>query len=254
MSCRAGLTFIEIFVVLIILVLIASLGIPTLRGTLARNELKYSAEQVRGELLNTRVHAMEDGQIFCIRAQIGGSKFVVTRVLDTHFSAGLSSRQTTSRFDYANEYDPFEKGGFTGEIQDDFFLRDPDSVVGDDVIQLPGSVIIADVIAVAEERSAFYLGLVPTENTRDTDEMFQIEALAIGELRLGETAGGNGGMAWSAPIFFYPDGSTSTAAILLKNTTGRCIEIRLRGLTGTSTVTAITMTTDYVGELQADRL
>jgi len=41
---------------------------------------------------------------------------------------------------------------------------------------------------------------------------------------------------WSVPIFFYPDGTTSTARLVLKNQRGRTIELALRGLTGVATV------------------
>ena len=258
MSFRIGFTLIEVVVVLVILVIIATLGISAMRGTLAQQRLKYAANWVRGEWLDTKVRAMEEGQVFCMRAKLGGSTLIIDRVLDTHFTAGLSSRQTTSRFDAANEYDPFEKGGFTGDWQD-FILQNPDSITEGHramVIELPGTIIVTDVIAVTEERSAFYLGLTaPGEtetSTTDDLEIYALEALTTGEIRLGETASADG-KAWSTPIFFYPDGSTSTAAMLLKNEAGRCIEVRLRGLTGTGTVTDISLTTDYTGELDANR-
>ena len=226
-----------------------------LRGTLVQQQLKFSADEVRGEWLDTRVRAMEEGQIFCMRCQLGGNTIIIDRVLDAHFTAGLSSRQTSRRYDTGNEYDPFEKGGFTGDAQD-FVLRNPDSATegnGTSIIKLPESVIFADVIAVAEERSAFYLGLTaPGETQTDDIEIYQFEAIMTGEIRLGETPGVDG-KAWSVPIFFYPDGSTSTAAVLLKNENGRCIEVRLRGLTGTGRATGITLATDYIGELEPDR-
>ncbi len=46
---------------------------------------------------------------------------------------------------------------------------------------------------------------------------------------------------WSQPIYFYPDGTTSTARLALKNEHERYIELSLRGLTGVA----------YVGEIQA---
>jgi len=46
---------------------------------------------------------------------------------------------------------------------------------------------------------------------------------------------------WSSPILFYPDGTTSTARLVLKNQRDRCIELNLRGLTGTVTVGEICM-------------
>jgi len=38
--------------------------------------------------------------------------------------------------------------------------------------------------------------------------------------------------SWSDPILFYPDGTTSTARLVLRNQHSRCIELALRGLTG----------------------
>jgi len=258
MSHRIGFTLVEVLLVLFILSLLTALGIFVVRGTLAQQQLKYSANRIRGEWRDANVSAMEESQIFCMRGKIGGSTVIIDRVLDTHFTAGLSSRQTTTRFDAHSEYDPLEKGGFTGEIQD-FILRNPEGMAenyGAIKIELPSTVTIADVIAIVEERSAFYLGLSAPgdmETASDEDmEIFNIEALLTGEIRLGETSSTDG-TVWSTPIFFYPDGSTSTAAILLKNAAGRCIEIRLRGLTGTSTATEIKMVTDYLGELDVNR-
>jgi prepilin-type N-terminal cleavage/methylation domain-containing protein len=45
-----------------------------------------------------------------------------------------------------------------------------------------------------------------------------------------------GGLVWSDPVLFYPDGTTSTARLQLKNEYDRAIELSLRGLTGTVTV------------------
>jgi hypothetical protein len=37
---------------------------------------------------------------------------------------------------------------------------------------------------------------------------------------------------WSEPILFYPDGTATSARLVLKNEHGRSIELTLRGLTG----------------------
>ena len=42
-----------------------------------------------------------------------------------------------------------------------------------------------------------------------------------------------GEVDWSEPILFYADGTTSTAVLQLGNEHNRCIELSLRGLTGT---------------------
>jgi Tfp pilus assembly protein FimT len=48
--------------------------------------------------------------------------------------------------------------------------------------------------------------------------------------------GGAGATAWSDPILFYPDGTTSDATVVLGNEYGRRIELSLRGLTGVAAV------------------
>jgi len=47
---------------------------------------------------------------------------------------------------------------------------------------------------------------------------------------------GSDGLLWSDPILFYPDGTATTAVIVLENQWGRQIDVQLRGLTGTVTV------------------
>ena len=55
-------------------------------------------------------------------------------------------------------------------------------------------------------------------------------------LTLEEAPSVDGGQGWSEPILFYPDGSASTATVVLKNEYERSIELSLRGLTGVITV------------------
>ena len=44
---------------------------------------------------------------------------------------------------------------------------------------------------------------------------------------------------WSAPIVFYPDGTTVDAAVLLANSAGLTLRVTLRGLTGISRTSEI---------------
>jgi type II secretory pathway pseudopilin PulG len=52
--------------------------------------------------------------------------------------------------------------------------------------------------------------------------------------------------SWAAPIFFYPDGTTSDARLTMGNLYGRKLEIKLRGLTGVVTVGAVVMQEEQV--------
>ena len=64
------------------------------------------------------------------------------------------------------------------------------------------------------------------------------DAQVLGDLR-SASAVGNAGAAvgnQSNPILFYPDGSTSTARIVVQNQRGRRIAIELRGLAGATAI------------------
>ena len=50
------------------------------------------------------------------------------------------------------------------------------------------------------------------------------------------TAGASDAMSWSAPIVFFPDGTTSTTELVLRNERGDEVVVSLRGLTGVSQV------------------
>ena len=58
---------------------------------------------------------------------------------------------------------------------------------------------------------------------------------ALSEQSLGDSmqAGATG---WSQPILFYPDGSTTTAHVVIQDVRGRRMAIQLRGLTGEAKV------------------
>ena len=52
----------------------------------------------------------------------------------------------------------------------------------------------------------------------------------------GDSAGMASTGVWGTPIVFYPDGTTSTAQLIMANTREQHIRLDLRGLTGIATV------------------
>jgi len=88
-----------------------------------------------------------------------------------------------------------------------------------------------------ETDPAFMLGSEP----RLPDKMTFLSGETATDVRaesltLEEAPTADGGQGWSDPILFYPDGSTSTATVVLRNEYDRSIELSLRGLTGVITV------------------
>ena len=64
-----------------------------------------------------------------------------------------------------------------------------------------------------------------------------------------ETLNQSGAATWSAPVLFFPDGSTSSASILLKNDRKLFQRVTLRALTGVARVSDV-LTTDEVARLK----
>jgi prepilin-type N-terminal cleavage/methylation domain-containing protein len=246
-------TLFEMMVVLVVLVILAAVSVPLLEPSMANQRLHQGASLLRTEWATMRLKAMNEGKIYCCRVAFANDTLLIDRVLDVHFTAALSTEQEVNN--YRGDAPPsiLEDGGFTGE-EEDFILRDPDRATDDTGakrVQLPKGVFFADAIALPDERAFYYLGLTEDANTTDDENTFVSETIANQEVRLGESSGSEG-ITWSVPIFFFPDGTTSTAAVLLKNERNRCIEVRLRGLTATTTIRDAVSAENYVGEMNAN--
>jgi hypothetical protein len=85
-------------------------------------------------------------------------------------------------------------------------------------------------------------GVVFDANQTNVD----LRALMIGADQL-TPQGGTGGAAWSDPIYFFPDGTTSTTRLMLRNERMNYVILDLRGLTGVTTVSDV-LTADEVAQ------
>lgn len=252
---RKAFTLIEVMIVLTIMIIFVALAMPFTEKALASHRLKKAADAVRAEWAQLRTQAMEDGQILCCRAEINGSRMLIDRVMDAHFSAALSTDSEEESLQ--NEFSPnsgsqdgtYFGGVFTGS-DEDFILRDPSLATEDSgarFVTLPDGVTFSDGLAVPDERTAYVLGSV-LEDTESGSVSLEQQQIMDRDGRYGETTGRDG-QTWAAPIFFFPDGTTSTAAVLLKNEHERCLEVRLRGLTGGTKVGEMQSPNSYQGQL-----
>ena len=246
-------TLFEVMIVLALILVLASLALPLLEPVMANQRLHQGANLLRTEWATLRLKAMDEGKIFCCRVAFSGDTLLMDRVLDVHFAGALSTEQEVDY--YQGDVPPtvLEEGGFSGE-EEDFILRDPDRATEETGAfrkHLPAGVFFADALALPDERAFYYLGFTEDRNSDADENAFVADAVADQDGRMGETSGSDG-LTWSAPIFFFPDGTTSTAAVLLKNECGRCIEVRLRGLTASATIRDSVSAEDYAGELNAN--
>jgi hypothetical protein len=174
---------------------------------------------------------MQDGYVYCFRFSYGSNRYRVDKVLDPHFTAKFSTPES----DNNNENDPrLDKIIDPDELtDDDYYLPDPESNVGQESMgnssknQLQKECFFADCYVKPNAREKYY------------------EGTNFNSFNNGD---------WSQPILFYPDGTTSTATILLKNAQSRCVELHLRGLTGAISTGKVCSETIYEGYLDAARM
>jgi len=222
-----GLTLIEVLLVIGIIVVLASMSLGIANGPMMSLRLKKSADVIRTEWTRLRIKAMEDGHLYCFRCTLGGETFQVDRILDVHFTAAIPAKDYSLRSEKLQQIED-ESMDLDQLSDEDFNLQNPGSGMGKVVSKttLPETCFFADGYVTFDERANYYMEMI--------------------------TEGYNGdGNYWSVPVFFYPDGTTSTATFLLKNDMGKCIELHIRGLTGITTVSDLSSPETYRGSLKA---
>ena len=74
---RAGLTLLEIVIVLALLVILGAVAAPIFAGTIRRQRLRSAAESVRAEWMRAHIQAMKTGRIHVYRFQSGDRHFEI---------------------------------------------------------------------------------------------------------------------------------------------------------------------------------
>jgi prepilin-type N-terminal cleavage/methylation domain-containing protein len=185
-NARHGFTLVEIMLVLVLLVVIASLTMPIFEGGFASVRLKRSTDQVLAAWSEARAQAIDSGQMYQFRFQ---PETGVYRTERWYPEDVLPAVQETA--------------------------------------EMPVDVALPDQIVFVEG---------------DVEEFDPI----AGEIVMPMGQGGMDG--WSSPILFFPDGSTSTASVLLRNDRQVFQRATLRALTG------VGRASELLTEEQADRL
>ena len=193
----------ELLLVLALMVTVAALALPNIGLTLASHRLRAAGEEVRTAWVKARVKAMDTGRTYAFRHEITGNQYVIEPWVqqDDYLE---SSELTTGGAPLAGA------GGTAGNTA----LSTESAVSGAQVKTLPPDVSFVGSEALQDNRM-----LVAAQQGGSS---LQIDS------------------QWSAPIFFYPDGTTSTARLQLKNQRERMTQVLLRGLTGVASVKEIT--------------
>ena len=203
-SCRAGFTLLELMLVMAILVIIAAIGTPVLDRVLERQKLRGSGEGLRLAWENARLTAMRTGQVQVFTCEIGGRAYSI----------------------------------------DPLILHDDINNVGE------GATLLSGGVAVQMSTSNLGVNLSAAGDNRSRSGELD-EAVVFASCRV---ASDTRAFSLSSPalasnpggpsVIFYPDGTTSTAEVLIQTKGGEVTGIQIRGLTGHSRLLGITKSSD----------
>jgi prepilin-type N-terminal cleavage/methylation domain-containing protein len=197
---RRGFTLIEMLLVLSILVVAAAFAVPTYDGMITSRRIFHAVDKLQLELQKTRVEAIRTGQAQIFRCHLGTSEYVVQPWLKASDEVEASVGATVvTQLGQALETEAV--GNMVGSSM-------PDPTEGQKLLE--EGIVFADAQMQNDTR------LMSEQTMTDT-----MVAAATG---------------WSQPILFYPDGSASTAHLVIQNPQGRRFAIQIRGLIGEAKV------------------
>lgn len=201
---RAGLTLMEILLVLALLVAIAAMSLPALKGPMENYRLRMSGDIVRVQWSHARVKAMESGRTYVFRYQPELQNFKIEPwymeddYLESSDINGGPAARGAARPNSDAAADALSSGGI---VRATSTTATSTAEIG----ELPEGVAFVGSESELDDRLAFLAATSPVDNVDSQ---------------------------WSAPIFFYPDGTSSTSRILIRNSRARYLMVSMRGLTG----------------------
>jgi prepilin-type N-terminal cleavage/methylation domain-containing protein len=219
-AARRGLTLIEMLLVLALIVVLASFCWPAIHRAFSSQRLKKSADIVRAELCKSRVKAMSNDRVVLFRYEMGGSRYRIDQLNDTTSFENALDGATPDAETLRNNAMPVDslyKSQEGASINDDYRP-------GAGEHELPKGII-------------FRAG----EIANDSRAMTAGSNSDVGQVsNLSGAPDMTTNVMWSSPIYFYPDGTSSSARIQICNDRNLVIELMLRGMTGVVKVGDIT--------------
>ncbi|MDR3111261.1 MAG: hypothetical protein LBU65_16455 [Planctomycetaceae bacterium] len=214
---RCAFSLFELLVVLGLLVLIAGLGYPSMRRTVARGRLDSAIQELQAELGRTRLTAMKDGLPYVVRYQHGTNVYEIMpkEIFDNQpKEVGATALGTDSLLELPTEIPTVEPA------------TSPPTTDAQTVTQAPiaGGTFYRKMLP----NTVIFPSLPPAANPNIGD------AIALGTEQTNIPTN-----VWSELILFYPNGRiTETTVTLQTNDSYRYTStIKIRGLTGTITIT-----------------
>lgn len=210
-----GFTLLELLLSLVVFAAIASIALPGASVLLADRRIVRGGDQLRTEMVRARVDAMRSGRVMMIEAAIDGSTFRVrpffsaTDAVESNDGAASTSALLTGA----------EQAATQAIVVDDSATRQ---------FQIYETLKVTSVQVVSAARAM---------EISQSSSMFAQPTAS--QSSAASSASQQSDAAWSQPILFYPDGTTSTAAVTIADEPFGKVTVKLRGVNGDVSVTEV---------------
>ena len=196
---RRAFTLLELLLVMSLLAIMASITLPQIAWLLGDQRLVRGGNLLREELMRARLEAMRSGRVYVIEAQVDTSVIKVRPY--------FSLTDSVNAIDQTGSQSALLNGAEQAQIAP--VATDPmQQEETERTIELPTEVFVANVAVVSSARAS------------------EIEQATLD----------NRAEGFGQPILFYPDGTTSTAAVVLTHPVHGRMTVKLRGITGDVTL------------------
>ena len=202
-SKRSAVTLFELLLVLAILVAMAGVAIPTFASLVGSRRLGESIVKLSNEIMAGRVTAMRTGQAQVMRMTLQGKDYSIAPWFGGSEAQDASAGATIMQSGQVIQTQSTTGGGAVSTSSQ------PGSTK-----QLLEGVSFSSVETLIDSRNA--IAIQQSGGTVSTDG--------------GSSQGDGSGL--SSPLLLYPDGSCTTAQIILVDEKGRRMAIQIRGVTG----------------------
>ncbi len=209
---RSAFTLLELLLVMVVIVLVSTIALVNMRHAFAHTRLKKGAQSIRTEFARARIKAIKSGQAQVFRHLVGDNGYVTSSQ-----ASAEDLLESDARFiDAAALGIDVEEGSAADRNVGGLGLTNDIERLPEDVYFM-GSDVSMD--ARAESRLSNFPEIGASNSSSDA-------------------SGGQEGVAagWGVPVFFFPDGSSTTARMVLANKKGYALSVELRGLTGVARV------------------
>jgi type II secretion system protein H len=239
-----GYTLMEVLLVLALMVIIASLAALNLRGAAKQRRLKTAANQIRAAWAQARNDAIKTGRVHVFHYAPQSRQFFTmahTTLDDPALLAGGILAGGAQAGAFGNNLAGTGAAGVG--------MGGMNAMPG--MNNVPGAPGAASMTTMSLERKELpedvrFLGAEVRIDQRSSFQLSETTDPAVllnDPMIFGMTARGETPPAdqWGIPIYFYPDGTTSSAELMLFNDRQQTVSVYLRGLTGLGRVGRVQM-------------